>query len=561
MPPRNPGRRAASNPLVPDAGHAVVRMYGQGLGDCFLLALPREGKPKERPIWVVIDCGIIPSTPGGPERMRRVVRDLRAATTWDGAPLADDGAPAGQIDLLVLTHEHMDHLSGFLDLEAGEEWSRMRVQQVWMAWTEQPTGEGGLSDDLRSVRAVQREALLAAARRAQRFGLAETEAAILGVLEFEGEVRTIDGRLGFSKRADQAFDEARRLPAEPPIACSPGEVRAIPNTGVLAYVLGPPHGALLHQPDPTPSNPETYEAAAAKPVPADPQIRPAAAPQIDWIANGPSPFNAFAMPLLRADPLAARDAAGPDRRAAELNDLLVPFDRYVRVPIPAVEASAAAYSVLRSYYDDTNHWRRVDDDWLEPAEQFGVQLGDLTNNTSLVLAFELPPKEPGAERNVLLFVADAMVGNWLSWDEITDWKPIGGANPAKASVTAKDLLGRTVFYKVGHHGSHNATLKAKGLERMPAHGELTAFVPVSPYVARAIKGWCEMPLDVLMDALAERTGGKVVLSVGNVWPPLEGAALAKKLDAIGVELADDRFDENRIPELNNPLWAQIAIPF
>ena len=28
-------------------------------------------------------------------------------------------------------------------------------------------------------------------------------------------------------------------------------------------------------------------------------------------------------------------------------------------------------------------------------------------------------------------------------------------------MTTKDLLARTVLYKVGHHGSHNATLNGK----------------------------------------------------------------------------------------------------
>jgi hypothetical protein len=33
-------------------------------------------------------------------------------------------------------------------------------------------------------------------------------------------------------------------------------------------------------------------------------------------------------------------------------------------------------------------------------------------------------------------------------------------------VKAEDLLERTVLYKVGHHASHNATLRQKGLELM-----------------------------------------------------------------------------------------------
>ena len=34
------------------------------------------------------------------------------------------------------------------------------------------------------------------------------------------------------------------------------------------------------------------------------------------------------------------------------------------------------------------------------------------------------------------------------------------------TVTGPDLLKRAIFYKVGHHGSHNATLSEKGLEQM-----------------------------------------------------------------------------------------------
>jgi hypothetical protein len=32
----------------------------------------------------------------------------------------------------------------------------------------------------------------------------------------------------------------------------------------------------------------------------------------------------------------------------------------------------------------------------------------------------------------------------------------------EGKVNAADLFARTVYLKVGHHGSHNATLKARG---------------------------------------------------------------------------------------------------
>ena len=49
-------------------------------------------------------------------------------------------------------------------------------------------------------------------------------------------------------------------------------------------------------------------------------------------------------------------------------------------------------------------------------------------------------------------------------------------------MTGPDLLACTIFYKVGHHGSHNATLKAKGLEMMKSLK--TAAIPVDQVVAK-----------------------------------------------------------------------------
>ena len=89
-------------------------------------------------------------------------------------------------------------------------------------------------------------------------------------------------------------------------------------------------------------------------------------------------------------------------------------------------------------------WRRIDADWLS-GSQLALHLDSATNNTSLALAIEL------ADGEVLLFPADAQVGNWLSWQTLS-WQL-----PDNSTVTGPDLLNRTIFYKAGHHGSHNAT--------------------------------------------------------------------------------------------------------
>ena len=82
------------------------------------------------------------------------------------------------------------------------------------------------------------------------------------------------------------------------------------------------------------------------------------------------------------------------------------------------------------------------------------------------------------------------------------------------TVRAGDLLSRTVFYKVGHHASHNATARGQGLELMSREDELTAFVPVDRAVAlnRNPKGSWRMPAVKLYRRLLERCQGRVVRS-------------------------------------------------
>src|SRR5258708_29556964 len=64
------------------------------------------------------------------------------------------------------------------------------------------------------------------------------------------------------------------------------------------------------------------------------------------------------------------------------------------------------------------------------------------------------------------------------------------------------MLGRTIFYKVGHHGSHNATLK-QALEQM-THPKLVAMIPTNASFARNSKHWT-MPAPKLNKALKEHT--------------------------------------------------------
>ncbi|HVE15084.1 MAG TPA: hypothetical protein VNB29_00045, partial [Chthoniobacterales bacterium] len=110
-------------------------------------------------------------------------------------------------------------------------------------------------------------------------------------------------------------------------------------------------------------------------------------------------------------------------------------------------------------------------------------------------------------KRVLLFPGDAQVGNWESWHQ-GGWSERNGLAEGER-ITAKDLLGRTVLYKVGHHGSHNATLREHGLEMMVSD-ELQALIPVDEDWAhkRLPKPW-KMPFPSLYEDLEKRTAGRI----------------------------------------------------
>jgi len=551
--------RSLAAEMRPADDQVLIRMYGQGLGDCFLMALPRSGGERSRPVYVLIDCGVIMGTPGGAERMRRIVADIRR-TTRDEALLDEEGEPKGHLDLLVVTHRHWDHLSGFVYAE--EEWQKIQVDELWTSWTEAPD-PNGLSGVLERLLTTQRRALAAVADKAIKLGLDVQLETVINLMGFLGGEPEEQG-FAAAKSVGDAFDLARARAGGNHTLCEPGEVRPLPGTDAVAYVLGPPKDLdLLRR-----MNPSRKE-AERETFGLDPTI------VLRRMLDEPSALNAFVMPLLGPALAVAED--GDEEVALVRGDLFersFPFDRSVRVPLAVAETAATnevqEFPALASYYDETNHWRRIDTDWLAAAEAFALTVDNLINNTSLVLAIELPPKNPEAAGKVLLFVADAQVGNWLSWDEIERWKPMDGAHPSQTTPRLDDLLRRTAFYKVGHHGSHNATLKARGVERMRDDGSLAAFVPVSAAVAQQIKGWTEMPLAEMLDALDERCGGAVVLANGELWKTDGGARAERVRDRLELATSEEELpamvrslrDGGEVEiEGAVPLWVQAAVGY
>jgi hypothetical protein len=135
---------------------------------------------------------------------------------------------------------------------------------------------------------------------------------------------------------------------------------------------------------------------------------------------------------------------------------------------------------------------------IEPTFE-AVPAAELQNRVrasrgSLALASELFVGGP-----VLLFSGDAQVGNWLSWETVKFDDADG--------VTSGDLLARTVLYRVGHHASHNATLRERGLELMTSN-EAGGDDPGQPRDGKKKK--LNMPFPPLFERLNAKAQGRVL---------------------------------------------------
>ena len=234
--------RARSGSDRPDKGPTVaVRMYRQGLGDCFLLTFPRDG----RPLYMLIDCGVLLGTEDQTGWMERVAEDIRRTTD-------------GHIDILVATHEHWDHLSGFL--QATDVFNHIGVGELWLAWTEDPDHE--LAMKLRRGREVTLRALAQAHLRL-RAAAPDDADALQSVLEVSGPLAAAG-----QQSLGAALEYVRKKVSRPRY-CRPGEEPlALPGVdGVRVYVLGPPEDEkLIKKSDPTKTGREVYELAASADV-------------------------------------------------------------------------------------------------------------------------------------------------------------------------------------------------------------------------------------------------------------------------------------------------------
>jgi beta-lactamase superfamily II metal-dependent hydrolase len=152
-----------------------------------------------------------------------------------------------------------------------------------------------------------------------------------------------------------------------------------------------------------------------------------------------------------------------------------------------------------------------------------AKIDTFLNNQSLVVLFALGDKH-------LLFVGDAQAGNWENWLYKLD-APLNDPTKAGAITDESQQILRTIdFYKVGHHGSTNATpipvVDALGKDHS-ANG-FVAMCSTQPGVYGNVDKGTEVPRDPLMKAIGDECALvrsdsiDITLSNHSVVPRAEG---------------------------------------
>lgn len=410
---------------MPNPINATLFAYQVGFGDCFLL---RIGYDDDSARHVLFDFGTT-SLPEGAakDHMAQVAEDIAARC-------------GGRLDMLVATHRHADHISGFATSGnptkpgSGEIIAELNPRLVVQPWTEAPSaptdwkGPQGVTrarsfashvNALQSMQKTAGNALEFLKRAGKR-----VPTAVSGQIAFIGEdnlsnVSAVNNlqAMGKKGRAEFVFH-----------GCKLDVTQELP--GVTIDILGPP---TLRQSDSirtqTSVNKDEFWMLAAKRM-------------------GDAAGMGETKPLF------------PNAKSRPGNRMLVEY-RWLQRRLDAAQAELTL-SLVRA-------------------------LDDQMNNTSVIMVMRFAGK-------TLLFPGDAQWENWQY---------------ALQSPLAT-LLDDVDFYKVGHHGSRNATPKSmwkqlakKGPASKP--GRLTSVVSTKHGKHGTESQHTEVPRRTLMAELREQS--------------------------------------------------------
>ena len=314
--------------------------------------------------------------------------------------LKQDCGGTAHLDVVVATHHHRDHIRGF----AEDDWAEVEVDEVWVPFVEDESDE--VAKQLRSAQTATALKLAALIGQRQNKLAANTKAMqMLDVAKAmarnsRGNARATDRLLGRDITFAKPKHDVRYLPDTDE---SENTIR-FDKCEVVAHVLGPPRDTtMLKKMDP-PKNAGWLTLNLDDVV--DAQVEDDEDEEDTVATNGKAPK--------------ATEKVKPEKPWPLFNQAFVPTD-LTQVPPELVEAKRKLK--LHALTNDMG---------LLAAASV---LEQSVNNTSLFFVLDI-----GGVR--LLFPGDAQYGAWES---------------VRSDRESLDLISNVDFYKMGHHGSHNAT--------------------------------------------------------------------------------------------------------
>jgi hypothetical protein len=400
--------------------HVRIRSYNVGFGDCFLLTFSYASRPRN----ILIDFGSTRLSGVGPT----------GGLLSIAQKIHDDSG--GKLEMVVATHRHADHISGF----AGKPGAMIRSLEpdlVVQPWTEDPDLAPNARAPAGGLRGSRLRARALVSRFSDMHALAGAALAEVPRLETLAEVpKTLSDQVRFLGETNiKNEDSVRNL-------MTMGTHRRYASFGTKL-----PIGRLL------------------------PGIR------IDVL--GP--------PTLTQAPAIAEEAR------VDADEFWHLAARRARAARSARRASSPIFRrsrVARSIPQEAR-WVIPQIDKMRAEEMLAIvrSIDAVLNNTSLILLIQIG-------QSLLLFPGDAQIENWRY-----------ALRDSGNAAEIRRRLARARFYKVGHHGSLNATPKTlwKGFERRGpagAPGRLETMVSTLAHKHGSEARGTEVPRKVLIDELA-----------------------------------------------------------
>jgi beta-lactamase superfamily II metal-dependent hydrolase len=459
--PRTPvGKRAATRrstaPATSSTGNGAaggqirVRMYRIGFGDFFLLTVPSPAGEQH----ILIDCGVHAGNIGS---MNDCVKDLMTVTNKKFA-------------LVIATHYHADHLSGFASNYA--DFAQCEVGAVWITNRLDPKDKSTVTFR-NQITSLANQLALQLAARTDHAGIQALDK-VQNALGAAGGGNAKALQLlteGFKNKPPVYYYEAGNEPTLPPAL-----------VGVLTVqVLGPPPKSSKGAYSATDNRTEQYLAATSQAPPTDPK---ALNPFEKWIGSARD-YPAAAFRGYRTD---AQIKGKKPASAQQLEEVLH------AVQPDALAATADA-------------------------------LDGTLNNQSLVLLFTCQGKK-------LLFVGDAQWGNWEYWlygKPVTGKDP-GITASAKSILGSVDFY--KVGHHGSTNANPIPAMDALN-ENCAAMCSTETGYPSEKRTYGSIEKGTEVPRTKLMDALETRINKRLVRSdwipAGNAEASPEAHAELDKL--------------------------------